>query len=412
MQKDNAKRIAIVGGGAAGMLAAGTALQYGACVTIFEKNAILGKKLLITGKGRCNVTNNCSNEEFMNNITKNPRFMYASLSEFNTESTMSLFEGLGVALKTERGNRVFPVSDRASDIVNALKKYISGAEIIHEKVTSLIIEDGKITGLRTNKSYFFDAVIIATGGMSYQRTGSDGFGYKLAKEAGHTVTDIIPSLVPLEIKGDECRNMQGLSLKNVGLSITDKESGKVIYTDFGEMLFTHFGVSGPMILSASAHIRGVALNRLRLRIDMKPALDEKQLDLRLLSDFEKYANRDFANALCDLLPSKMIQVFIERTNIPPTKKVNSITKAERAKILALLKGWEFEVLGFRPIEEAIITSGGVNVKEISPKTMMSRLTENLYFAGEILDVDAYTGGFNLQIAFSSAYIAGKSASTQ
>ncbi len=412
MQKGNFKKIAVVGGGAAGMLAAGTALQYGACVTIFEKNAILGKKLLITGKGRCNVTNNCSNEEFMNNITKNPRFMYTALSEFNTASTMSLFESLGVALKTERGNRVFPVSDRASDIVSALKKYISGAEIIHEKVTSLIIDDGKVTGLKTNKSYFFDAVIIATGGMSYQRTGSDGFGYRLAKSAGHTITDIIPSLVPLEIKGNACRNMQGLSLKNVGLSIINKESGKVIYTDFGEMLFTHFGVSGPMILSASSHIRNVPINQLRLKIDMKPALNEKQLDARILSDFEKYSNRDFANALCDLLPSKMIQVFIEQTEISPTKKINSITKAERQKILSLLKGWEFDILGFRPIEEAIITSGGVNVKEVSPKTMMSRLTEGLYFAGEILDVDAYTGGFNLQIAFSSAYLAGKNASMQ
>ena len=412
MQNSDLKRIAIVGGGAAGMLAAGTALQYGASVTIFEKNAILGKKLLITGKGRCNVTNNCSNEEFMNNITKNPRFMYTALSEFDTSSTMSLFESLGVELKTERGNRVFPVSDRAADIANALKKYIDGADIIHEKVTSLIIEDGRIVGLKTNRSYFFDSVIIATGGMSYQRTGSDGFGYKLAKEAGHTVTDIIPSLVPLEIKGNACRSMQGLSLKNVGLSIIHKENGKVIYTDFGEMLFTHFGVSGPMILSASSHIRNVPLNQLKLRIDMKPALDEKQLDARILSDFEKYSNRDFANALCDLLPSKMIEVFIKETGISPTKKVNSITKAERQRILSLLKGWEFDILGFRPIEEAIITSGGVNVKEISPKTMMSKLTENLYFAGEIIDVDAYTGGFNLQIAFSTAYLAGKNAAMQ
>lgn len=407
MQNSNVKSVAIIGGGAAGMMAGGTALLHGAKVTIFEKNAILGKKLLITGKGRCNVTNNCSQSDFMTNITKNPRFMYTALSEFDSYSTMSFFENLGVPLKTERGNRVFPVSDRSADIVDALKRYIEGAEIIREKVTSLIAEDGRIVGVKTNRSYFFDAVILATGGMSYPKTGSDGFGYKLAKDLGHTITDISPSLVPIETKGALCQRMQGLSLKNVGLSVIDKENGKVIYTDFGEMLFTHFGVSGPMILSASSHIKGISLDNLKLRIDMKPALDEKQLDIRLLSDFEKYSNRDFANSLSDLLPSKMIDIFIELTGIEPTKKVNSITKAERQKIISLLKGLEFEIKGFRPISEAIITSGGVDVKEVSPKTMMSKLIYGLYFAGEILDLDAYTGGYNLQIAFSTAYLAGK-----
>ncbi len=412
MQSSDIKHIGIIGGGAAGMMAAGTALKYGARVTIFERNKILGKKLLITGKGRCNVTNNCPSNELINNITKNPRFMYAALSEFDSYSTMDLFEELGVPLKTERGNRVFPVSDRSSDIVNALKRYIKGAEIINEKVSSLIVEDNRVVGVKTNKSYFFDAVILATGGASYPQTGSDGVGYRLAKEVGHTVTEITPSLVPLETKGNLCARMQGLSLKNVGLSIVNTENGKVVYTDFGEMLFTHFGVSGPMILSASAHIRGLDFNKLKLVIDMKPALDEKQLDARLLSDFEKYSNRDFVNALCDLLPSKMIEVFAELSSIPFDKKVNSITKAERQKILSLLKGLEFNVKGFRPISEAIITSGGVNVKEVSPKTMMSKKKEGLYFAGEILDVDAYTGGFNLQIAFSTAYLAGKNSAEQ
>lgn len=412
MQSGNERHIAVIGGGAAGLMAAGTALRHGARVTVFERNKMLGKKLLITGKGRCNLTNNCPANELINNITKNPRFMYAAFSEFDSYSTMELFEELGVPLKTERGNRVFPVSDRSSDIVNALKRYAKDAEIINERVSSLIIENDRVVGVRTNKSYFFDAVILATGGASYPQTGSDGSGYRLAKEANHTVTEITPSLVPLEIKGNSCAKMQGLSLKNVAINIVNTENGKVVYTDFGEMLFTHFGVSGPMILSASAHIRGLDFNRLKLVIDMKPALDEKQLDARLLSDFEKYSNRDFVNSLCDLLPSKMIEVFAELSGIPFTKKVNSVTKAERQKILSLLKGLEFDIKGFRSINEAIITSGGIDVKEVSPKTMMSKKVNGLYFAGEILDVDAYTGGFNLQIAFSTAYLAGKNSAEQ
>ena len=409
MQNDNAKNIAIIGAGAAGLMAAGTALSAGANVTIFERNEKAGRKLAITGKGRCNVTNECTPSDFLQNVTKNPRFLYTALSAFDSYSTMALFEGLGVELKTERGRRVFPVSDKAHDIVDALVRYSKGAEFINEKVTSLIIEEDKVVGVRTNKSYFFDAVIVATGGMSYPLTGSDGAGYVLAKQAGHTVTPLTPSLVPIEAKGGLCKRMQGLSLKNVGISIINNQNGKVIYTDFGEMLFTHFGVSGPMILSASAHIRDVALNSLSLKIDLKPALDEKQLDARILSDFEKYSNRDFANALCDLLPSKMIDVIVDLSGIPSDTKVNSITKQQRKTLLSLLKGFEIKLASFRPIDEAIITSGGVETKELYPKTMMSKLKQNLYFAGEIIDVDAYTGGYNLQIAFSTGYLAGISA---
>ncbi len=409
MQNDNVKSIAVIGAGAAGLMAAGTALASGASVTVFERNARAGRKLAITGKGRCNVTNECSLSEFLPNVTKNPRFLYTALSAFDSYATMALFEGLGVELKTERGRRVFPVSDKAHDIVNALLRYTEGARIINEKVSALIIENDRVVGVRTNKAYYFDAVIVATGGMSYPLTGSDGAGYALAKQAGHTVTALTPSLVPIEAKGNLCKRMQGLSLKNVGISIVSNESGKVIYTDFGEMLFTHFGVSGPMILSASAHIRDIPLSSLTLKIDLKPALDEKQLDARILSDFGKYANRDFANALGDLLPSKMIDVIVELSTIPRDTKVNSITKQQRKTLLSLLKGLEIKLSSFRPIDEAIITSGGVETKEISPKTMESKLKQGLYFAGEIIDVDAYTGGYNLQIAFSTGYLAGISA---
>ncbi len=409
MQNDNIKSIAVVGAGAAGLMAAGTAISCGARVTIFERNNRAAKKLAITGKGRCNLTNDCTVSEFLPNVTKNPRFLYTALNSFDCYSTMSFFEGLGVPLKTERGRRVFPVSDKSHDIVNALLRYSKDATIINEKVSSLIIEDNAVVGVRTNKAYYFDAVIIATGGMSYPLTGSDGSGYKLAEQAGHSITKIIPSLVPIEAKGNLCKRMQGLSLKNVAISILHKDSAKPIYTDFGEMLFTHFGVSGPMILSASSHIKDTPIDELTLKIDLKPALDEKQLDLRLLSDFGKYANRDFANALNDLLPSKMIDVVIELSGISPDTKVNSVTKAERKKLLSVIKGLEIKLSSLRPIEEAIITSGGVETKEISPKTMMSKLKDDLYFAGEIIDVDAYTGGYNLQIAFSTGYLAGVSA---
>ena len=412
MQNDNYRstqnRICIVGGGAAGMMAAGTAAMYGAEVTIFENTDRLGKKLAITGKGRCNVTNECEIDEFLSNVTKNPRFLYAALSAFSTADTIAFFNSMGVSLKTERGNRVFPESDKAIDIVMAMRNYAASAEIIYEKVTS-IFKNNDVFTVKTNKSeMIFDKVIIATGGKSYPLTGSDGSGYKLAMKLGHKVTELIPSLIPLTSTSPLCEDMQGLSLKNVKISILN-ESRNILYTDFGEMMFTHFGVTGPVILSASAHLRDIDLSTLTLSIDLKPALDEKALDARLLSDFKKYANKDLINSLSDLLPSKMIEPFIEKTGIDPRKKINSITKEERKTILDTLKGFEIPISGFRPIEEAIITSGGVEVKEITPKTMESKLCQGLFFAGEVIDVDAYTGGFNLQIAFSTGYLAGKSA---
>ncbi len=400
--------ICIIGGGPAGMIAAGTAIMYGANVTIFESMQFLGKKLAITGKGRCNVTNASDLHEFLENVTKNSRFLYKALSEFSTSDTISFFEGLGVKLKTERGNRVFPVSDKAKDIVDAMRKYCNEAEIIHEKVKKIKkLPDGSFS-VRTDKEYIFDKVIIATGGKSYPLTGSDGSGYKLAMSLGHTVTELIPSLIPIESTSKMCADMQGLSLKNVAIKITDID-GHILYTDFGEMMFTHFGVTGPMILSASAHLRGCEIDKLTLSIDLKPALDEKTLDARLLSDFKSNSNKDFVNALGDLLPSKMIEPFIKVTGIDPRKKVNMITKEERRTILTALKSLSIGLSSFRPIEEAIVTSGGIDVKEINPKNMESKLHSGLYFAGEVIDVDAYTGGFNLQIAFSTGYLAGKSA---
>lgn len=402
-------KICVVGGGAAGMMAAGTARLYGADVTIFENTDRLGKKLAITGKGRCNVTNDCTVQEFLENVTKNPRFLYSALNNFTPSDTISFFEGLGVTIKVERGKRAYPESDKAKDIVDALKKYSSECNVIYNKVTEIKrLDEGGFTVTAANKKYVFDAVILATGGKSYPLTGSDGSGYRLAMKLGHKITELTPSLIPIESNSDLCRRMQGLSLRNVAIKISD-ENKKVLYTDFGEMMFAHFGVTGPVILSASAHIRGLDISRLTLSIDLKPALDEKTLDQRLLSDFSCKSNKDFRNSLGDLLPSKMIEPFIDLTGIDERKKVNLITKEERKRILNTLKSFEIPLLKYRPIEEAIITSGGVDVKDISPKDMQSRIVPALYFAGEIIDVDAYTGGFNLQIAFSTAYLAGKSA---
>ena len=411
MQNDNLysiPKIAVIGGGAAGMMAAGTACLYGADVTIFESCDRLGKKLAITGKGRCNVTNNCTREEFLENVTKNPRFLYAALSAFSTEDTMNHFESLGVKLKTERGRRVFPESEKAIDIVNALRQYCSSAKLIHKKVSSVKNNEDGFTVTAGNRDYTFDKVIIATGGKSYPLTGSDGSGYGLAIKLGHSVTELIPSLIPIVSHSPICREMQGLSLKNVKISIKDKAE-KVLYSDFGEMMFAHFGVTGPVVLSASAHLRDYDISTLTLCIDLKPALDDKTLDSRLLSDFSKNANKDLINSLGDLLPSKMIAPFIEMTGLDGRKKVNAITKEERKIILQTLKSFEIPLDGYRPIEEAIVTSGGVEVKEITPKTMESKLCPGLYFCGEVIDVDAYTGGYNLQIAFSTGYLAGKSA---
>ena len=394
------------------MMAAISAAEHGADVVLFEKNNRCGKKLRITGKGRCNLTNDCDQREFLNNVPTNPRFLYAALSSFSTEDTKCFFENLGVPLKTERGKRVFPVSDKAQDVVFAMEKHCRdcGVQIIHEKVKRILLQDGAAVGVETlSQQVQADAVIVCTGGLSYPTTGSDGDGYRFAQSAGHHVTELYPSLIPLVASGSFCASVQGLSLKNVALRMVDSQTGKTVFDDFGEMLFTHYGLSGPMVLSASAHLKDAASGRYEARIDLKPALDEKKLDTRLLSDFSKYQNRDFANSLGDLLPQKMIEPFIDLCGIDPRKKVNSITREERERIVKNMKSLAVKIRGVRPISEAIITRGGVDVKEISPKTMESKLISGLYFAGEVLDLDAYTGGFNLQIAFSTAYAAGEAA---
>lgn len=403
------KRIAVVGGGAAGMLAAGTALAMGADVTVFEHRDRTLLKLGITGKGRCNLTNNAPVSELIANVVHNPRFLYTAFSAFSAEDTMALFERLGVPLKTERGRRVFPASDKASDIVKALRRYAGNAEIRFEHIHKLHTENGRVTGVSGRDFFPADAVILATGGRSYPVTGSDGSGFALARAAGHSVTPLSPSLVPLTSPSPLCPQMQGLSLKNVGLRIVHREGGKCLYEDFGEMMFTHFGVTGPMILSASAHLQNENLSALDAVIDLKPALEAATLDARLLSDFAKNANRNIENALGALLPSKMILPMLSYVGIEEKKKVHLITKEERRALLHALKGFAIPLSGFRPIEEAIVTSGGVSVKEVSPKTMMSKKCEGLFLAGEMLDVDAYTGGYNLQIAFSTGYLAGMGA---
>ncbi len=405
-------QVAVIGGGAAGIMSSIIAAENGASVTIFERNDRLGKKLRITGKGRCNVTNDCDVAEFLLSVPTNPKFLYTALNSFSPNDTKAFFENLGVPLKTERGKRVFPVSDKASDIVEALRKRCRelNVSVLYDRVSKISkTDDGTFVVNAGNISHSAKAVILCTGGKSYPLTGSDGDGYNFARGFSHTITELSPSLVPIVSPSKICRDLQGLSLKNIELKIVNKNSQKTVYSDFGEMMFTHFGITGPLVLSASAHISDIKSGEYEVHIDLKPALDEKKLDLRLISDFTKLANRDFSNSLSALLPQKMIAPFASLTGIDFAKKVNSITKEERAKIISLLKRFKFPINGFRPIEEAIITKGGVDVKEINPTTMQSRLCENLYFAGEIIDVDAYTGGFNLQIAFSSAYVAGKNA---
>lgn len=406
------RRVAVIGGGAAGMMAAIRAAEYGADVTLIERNDRCGKKLRITGKGRCNVTNDCDTREFLNHVPTNPRFLYSALSCFSTEDTKAFFEDAGVPLKVERGRRVFPVSDRAEDIVSALVRKVkaSGVKIVTGRVDAIAVENGQVRGCRIGERLIeADAVIVATGGRSYPGTGSDGDGYRLAVSAGHRVTPLVPSLVPLTSGSKVCPSLQGLSLKNVALKVTDNTTGKTVYEDFGEMMFTHFGMTGPMILSASAHLENVTKGRYEAHIDLKPALDDKQLDTRILSDFSKYANKDFINALSDLLPAKLIPVAVSLSGIDGRKKVNSVTREERAALCSVIRDLRIRIDGFRPIAEAIVTKGGVDVKEIDPKTMQSRLCRGLYFAGEVLDVDAYTGGYNLQIAFSTGTLAGQSA---
>lgn len=400
-------KVIIIGAGAAGLMAAVTAGRNGHEVILIEKNDRFGKKLAITGKGRCNVTNDSPIDELIKNVPVNGRFLYSAFNTFSSYDTIEFFENAGVKLKTERGNRVFPESDKAQDIVNALvsemKKY--DVKTIKGTVIKIIEKNGCIDGvmLSDGKIINSDRVILATGGVSYPTTGSTGDGYKFARELGHTVTEIRPSLVPLVTGEDFCKEMMGLSLKNVAITLF--ENGKKKYTDFGEMLFTHFGVSGPVILSASAHMKK-NVDCYSIEIDLKPALDESSLDKRILRDFEKYSKRDFINSLSDLLPQKMIPVIVKLSGIEPHKTVCEITKEERKKLGYLLKHLTINVKAFRPVSEAIITSGGIRISEINPSTMESKIISGLYFAGEIIDVDAYTGGFNLQIAFSTGYLAG------
>lgn len=401
-------KITVIGGGAAGMMCAALAAENKENkITLIERNKILGIKLNITGKGRCNLTNDTDEDGLLKNTVTNGRFLYSAYSAFTPADVKEYFEKLGVPLKTERGDRVFPQSDRAKDISGALitKLKRSGVNIVQARALEILTEEDAVKGVKTDGGiYESDRVILATGGLSYPKTGSSGDGFKMAEKLGHTVTPCRPSLVALRLKGDVPKKLEGLSLKNIKAVLKDGK-GKKLYDDFGEMLFTSNGVSGPVILSMSAHIKG--REDLTLTVDLKPALDEKTLDKRILRDFEENINRDFSNSLGALLPSKLIPVIIELSGIPPFKKVHEITKKEREGLVSLLKGLTFDILGVCGYEEAVVTQGGISVKEINPKTMESKIVKGLYFAGEIIDVDAYTGGFNLQIAWSTAYLASK-----
>ena len=405
------KKIVVIGGGAAGMMAAISAAEGGGAVTLLEPNERLGKKLNITGKGRCNVTNNAGMEELLANVPRNGKFLYSAFSRFDGRDAITFFESLGVPLKTERGNRVFPVSDRAFDVSAALERRLRALRVvlIRDRAVTLETADGAVKGMNGERGrYPAEAVILATGGVSYPATGSTGEGHRMAAEAGHTVTPLRGSLVPLRDFGVG-RELQGLSLRNVGLTVF--ENNKKIYTDFGDLVFTHFGASGPLILSASAHMRRVGERAYHLEIDLKPALDEQKLDRRLLADFEKYANHDFCNALDDLLPKKLIPMVVRIAGIDPRQKVHDVTRKQRRGLLTVLKHFPVVIAGPCPVTDAIVTSGGVQVKEVRPDSMESKLVKGLFFAGELLDVDAYTGGFNLQIAWSTGRAAGIAAAS-
>ena len=407
-------KVFVIGGGAAGMMAAIAAARNGHKVTILEKNEKLGKKLFITGKGRCNLTNACDRDTFFGQVVTNPKFMFKAYHSFNNFDTMDLFEQLGLPLKTERGMRVFPESDKSSDVISVLKRELERQQVnirYHSEVTDILIKDGCFSGLKIKNSseeLTGDSVIITTGGLSYPTTGSTGDGFQFAKKLGHTVTQLYPSLVPLHTKETFVKDLMGLSLKNIEVSITCGQ--KQVYHDFGELLFTHFGVSGPVILSASSYILPYLSKPepLILSIDLKPALSEEQLDNRILRDFEEFKNKQFKNSLDHLLPNKLIDVIIRLSLIDSEKKVNSITKEERAQLIQLLKHLPLHITKLSDYNQAVVTKGGVNVKEINPSTMESKLVKNVYFAGEVLDLDALTGGFNLQIAWSTAYLAGMS----
>ena len=410
------KKIVIIGGGAAGLMVAYSAslkLGKGAVITVIEKNERPARKVMITGKGRCNVTNNCDVDTLVANVPKNGKFLFSAFSGFDSKDTMGLFESLGVPLKTERGNRVFPVSDKAVDIVDALVGAVkkSGADILHAVAKKILTENGAVAGvlLENGEVISADSVILATGGMSYPLTGSTGDGYKIAQALGHTVTELKPSLVPLTVHEGFCSRLSGLALKNVTLSVFEEGKKKPVFSELGEMLFTHFGISGPLTLSASAHMRRMGKTTYTAYIDLKPALSLEQLDSRILRDFEDEKNKDFANSLDKLLPKSLIPVIIALSGIEPTLKVNQICREMRTSLCRVIKALPLHITGFRTIEEAIITGGGISVKEINPTTMESKLVNGLYFAGEIIDADAYTGGFNLQIAFSTGFAAGKNA---
>ena len=397
----------IIGGGPAGMFAAITAAEQGKKVLLLERNDRLGKKLLITGKGRCNVTNDCSAEDILKNVPRNGKFLFSAMNAFPPQRIMDFFNENGCELKTERGNRVFPVSDRSQSVLDCLQKVMRARGVTTKtaRVKELLVENGQVVGVRTDREELrSDWVILATGGVSYPATGSTGDGYAMARAVGHTIVEPQGSLVPLETAGKDCQDMQGLSLRNVGVKLLNAKC-KVLYKDFGELLFTHFGVSGPTVLSASCHLKGEGC---KLVIDMKPALDEAKLNDRILRDLEMYQNRAMENALTDLLPRSMIPVVLRRLEIDPAMQANSLTKQKRRALIELLKAFPVEITGRRPVAEAIITSGGVKCGEIDPKTMESKKIPGLYFAGEIIDCDAYTGGFNLQIAWATAYAAGMS----
>ena len=399
--------VIVIGGGPAGMFAAITAADRGRSVLLLERNDRLGKKLLITGKGRCNVTNDCSEQEVLQNIPRNGRFLYSAMTAFPPRSAMEFFEKAGCPLKTERGNRVFPVSDKSQSVLDALKNEMrrAGVTVRTGRVKEIRVENGAVCGVATDReSYGAAAVILATGGVSYPTTGSTGDGYAMVKALGHTIVEPQGSLVPLETVGNDCQDMQGLALRNVAVKLLSAK-GKVLYKDFGELLFTHFGISGPTVLSASCHLKGEGC---KLVIDLKPALEENKLNDRILRDLEMYQNRAMENALTDLLPRSMIPVVLRRLEIDPQMQANSLTKQKRRALVELLKGFTVEITTKRPVAEAIITSGGVKTSEIDPKTMESKKVPGLYFAGEIIDCDAYTGGFNLQIAWATAYAAGLS----
>ena len=401
----------IIGGGPAGMFAAITAAQQGQKVLLLERNERLGKKLLITGKGRCNVTNDCTGQEVLQNTPRNGRFLYSAMTAFPPEKTKAFFEEHGCALKTERGNRVFPGTDKAQSVLDCLQNELRRQHVTVKtaRVRHILTEDGHVTGVETqNEKIPADWVILATGGASYPTTGSTGDGYAMAESLGHTIVPAQGSLVPLETAGTDCQDMQGLSLRNVGVKLLNAK-GKVLYKDFGELLFTHFGVSGPTVLSASCHLKGEGC---RLVIDLKPALEENKLDDRILRDLDMYQNRAMENALTDLLPRSMIPVVLRRLDIAPDLQANSLTRQKRRALVELLKAFSVEITGKRPVAEAIVTSGGVKVSEIDPKTMGSKKVPGLYFAGEVIDCDAYTGGFNLQIAWATAYAAAMAVSSR